>query len=80
MTSEEHKWTPDDVVKNETSVIAFEIPSGLIGKDRNEAAYECALKACPEGWTPNCYFGAPGSFFVQDGKPFARCTIIKKRA
>ena len=74
----EHKWTPDDIVKHETSTIAFEIPSGIFGKERSDAAYECAKKVCPEGWTADCYFGSPGSFFDKDGKSFARCTIIKK--
>ena len=43
--------------------------------ERDELAYQEALKACPEGWTPSGHFGSQGSFFDKDGVRHARTTI-----
>lgn len=40
-----------------------------------EVAAAGAKETCPEGWTPDTYFGSQSSFFRQDGVPWARCTI-----
>ena len=43
-------------------------------KDEQKLIALCKA-ACPEGWTPDNYFGSQNSFFTKDGKRFARCTI-----
>jgi len=54
--------------------IEFEIP--ILPWDKRESgACECAKKECPYGWFPDLYFGAQDSFFVENGKEMARCTI-----
>lgn len=42
---------------------------------RDQVAFDEAQRTCPEGWTPDRYFGSQGSFFREDGVEMARCTI-----
>jgi len=42
-----------------------------------ERAGELAKEICPEGWTPNIYFGSQNSFFRKDGIRYARCQITR---
>ena len=44
-------------------------------RDNEAAVKRRAVETCPEGWVPDLYFGVQGSYFVKDGKPWARCTI-----
>lgn len=63
---------------HECERLEFEIPKELSGATRGlgfNALKNRAYKACPDGWTPDIYFGSKGSFFEKDGKQFARCTI-----
>lgn len=46
----------------------------ILGEGKESAAIQAA-KVCPEGWTPELYFGSQNSFFERDDKRFARCTI-----
>lgn len=40
-----------------------------------EAAIAAAKLRCPQGWTPDLYFGSQSSFFQRDGEPWARTTV-----
>ena len=60
--------------KHEHKKLEFEIPeSGYDG--RKEIAIKTAKEKCPEGWIPDLYFGSQDSFFMKDGKEYARCII-----
>jgi hypothetical protein len=43
--------------------------------NRKETACEAVKSACPLGWTPDVGFNSHGSFFMRDGKLWARTTI-----
>lgn len=43
--------------------------------DKKAAACEEAARICPEGWTPDNYFGSQDSFWQDDGILWAKCTI-----
>ena len=60
----------------ENKRFTFPLPKDPVayGK-RAEVAYIAALEHCPEGWTPDKYFGSQGSFYTKDEEPWARCTI-----
>lgn len=45
--------------------------------DRKEVAGREAIRQCPEGWKPDCYFGSKHSFFTKGAKEYAT-TIIRK--
>jgi hypothetical protein len=65
----------DKVGKNEERMeYVFKMPPSTY-KDRQQIAYDEALRTCPEGWAPDHYFGARDSFFDKDGVEMARCTI-----
>ena len=55
--------------------IEFEMPKVSYG-DKVVAGEE-ATKHCPEGWIPSMLFSSQGSFFIRDGKPWARCFIYR---
>jgi hypothetical protein len=58
--------------------IRFELPKDYLyanKSDLKEKAEELAVKNCPEGWTPDLYFGSQNSFFEKDGKLWAQTTI-----
>lgn len=62
--------------REEYKPFIFPIPDDVgYGKERDRAATQAALELCPEGWTPDTYFGSQDSFLIQDGKPMARCMI-----
>lgn len=58
----------------EMDKIEFCIPDVDYG-ERKAIAYKIAKKVSPEGWEPDNYFGAQGSFFYKDGKHWARTHI-----
>lgn len=58
----------------EHEVLEFEIPY-VSYKERDAVAAKIATEQCPEGWEPDNYFGAQGSYFTKDGKEYARVTI-----
>lgn len=62
---------------HENKTFEFQLPKGVKEnwKEREAMAYQVALGATPDGWTPDNYFGSQGSFFEKDGKSYARCTI-----
>jgi hypothetical protein len=73
-------WDIDKVGKQlEISKISFEIPKNLSYETKREVAYEKAkefcLKNCESGWIPDNYFRSQSSFFSEDDKEYARCTI-----
>jgi hypothetical protein len=53
----------------------FEIPEKYDYDNKSLIAAKYALKACPEGWESDMYFNSQNSFYKEDGKQFARCTI-----
>jgi len=58
---------------------SFSFPIGVDGYDRKKdvAIAACAVH-CPEGWTPDNYFGSQGSFYTaEDGTQMARCMIMR---
>lgn len=66
-----------DRVGRKMEIDSMEFPLGIKGysSQAKEAAIKKSKKICPQGWTPDTYFGSQGSFFQRDGKAWARCTI-----
>ncbi len=60
--------------KHGNKTFVFELPDANY-MNRKEVAIETIKTVCPDGWTPDIYFGSQNSFFRQDGKEFARVTI-----
>lgn len=58
----------------ETQPLRIEMPDSNRNK---ELASELALQQCPEGWTPDFYFGSQNSFFSNEGKYYASCRIVR---
>lgn len=52
----------------------FELPEANY-MNRKEVAIETIKTVCPDGWTPDLYFGSQNSFFRENGKEYARVTI-----
>lgn len=65
--------------KHQNLSFSFEIPEGTKQRDNNEQLNEMAIAALASEnmseWTPDKYYGGQQSFFKQDGKQFAQCTI-----
>ena len=61
--------------KHEHKTMEFELPRDVSFKSRHSVANIVSLNVCPEGWTPDNYFGSQDSFFQKDGKQYARCII-----
>lgn len=61
----------------ENDMLEFEIPSGTTRYNGLEQIVKLSKDACPEGWTPDEYFGSQNSFFTKGGKSFARCAISR---
>jgi hypothetical protein len=61
--------------KMEWKKLEFEIPKDTPYKEEDNVAKEYAYIHCPEGWTPETYFGSRDSYFTKDGKSYARCII-----
>jgi len=59
----------------ETGSIEFKMPNTLT--DRKQLAGEIAKINCPEGWTPDLYFGSQSSFFYKDKETWARTRILR---
>lgn len=57
--------------KMEMDQITFEIPKHGDVK----TACRIATEICPEGWRPELTFNSQNSFYIEDGKYFARTTI-----
>jgi hypothetical protein len=58
--------------------LKFEIPKELWQrKEMKEVAEKLAVEKCLEGWKCDLYFDSQDSFFTEDGKQFAQCTIRK---
>jgi len=58
----------------ELKTFTFEMPYNGY-QDRKTVAAITAKKMCPDGWTPDLYFGSQDSFFTKNGKKMARTTI-----
>lgn len=56
--------------------LEFEMPKHDY-KNRKEVAEKEGARLCPEGWTPDLYFGSQHSFWSRDGKEYAVTTIRK---
>ena len=54
--------------------LVFEMPKHCY-INRKDVAKQEATRVCPDGWTPDLYFGSQRSFFSKDGKEYARTTI-----
>lgn len=61
-------------MKMEIDKFVFEMPSGDLA-ERKQTAIQLVQKLCPEGWTPDLYFGSQNSFFRDGDKPMAQATI-----
>jgi hypothetical protein len=61
--------------KMEHKKIEFEIPEGYYKRSHKKDLETLAEKACPEGWISSNYFNSQDSFFIKDGKRYARTTI-----
>jgi hypothetical protein len=59
--------------KMEHKNFEFEISN----KDYGDKVVACQIvkKLCPDGWTPDYYFGSRGSFYGNNDKSYARCII-----
>lgn len=61
--------------------VVFEVPENLQfsrrNPDRKKELESLALAACPKDCKPDFYFGSQNSFFIKDGKHYARCTTRK---
>ncbi len=60
----------------EIDTLEFCMPSHSYEEQKTVATTE-AIKACPDGWIPDTYFGSQDSFFRVGEKEMARC-IIKR--
>ncbi len=58
----------------ETQTLVIEMPCW--GNDK-ELASQLAVQECPEGWTPDCYFGSQSSFYSKEGKYYASCRMVR---
>lgn len=54
--------------------LVFEMPKDAWPKQK-EIARKLAKEKCPEGWSPDLYFGSQGSFFNKEGKSWAKTAI-----
>ena len=61
--------------KMEHETLEFEFPDNTTYSNRENLASEIAKTKCPEGWEPDLYFGSKNSFYYENGKFYARCTI-----
>ena len=64
---------------HENDTITFILPQNTDFKNKKEIASQMALEACPKGWEPDLYFASQNSFFMKDGREWARCTIRRWR-
>ena len=53
----------------------FELVGDINYQSRDEVAYFFAKQTCPKGWEPDRYFRSQNSFFSENGRNYARCTI-----
>lgn len=60
--------------KLETDTISFEVFRSYYKRDDEELIY-LAEEATPPGWICSKYFGSQSSFFMSEGKKFARTSI-----
>jgi hypothetical protein len=68
------KWDKELLVDK----LTFEIPEYPHKQPyKEDLLHEIALRNCPEGWTPDKYYGSQSSFFKKDGKNYA-CVTIRK--
>jgi hypothetical protein len=61
--------------KHENKEFDFIIPEELSTSSKKEELHQLALLHCPDGWTPDKYYGSKTSFFRKNGIAFARTTI-----
>jgi hypothetical protein len=52
----------------------FEVGEEMYYRDNQEQLKELALMSCPKGWAPDLRFNSQNSFFLKNGKYFARDT------
>lgn len=60
---------------HENKTHEFELPDGTNWKNREEVAIATAKGLDLGDWIPEPYFRSQNSFFIKDGKDWARCTI-----
>ncbi len=60
--------------KMENKYLEFEINKDLRRGDEQEL-HALAQSNCPDGWTPDKYYGSQNSFFTKEGKTYARAVI-----
>jgi hypothetical protein len=74
--SNAHVYGLENIGKTlELGTLKIELPLGIEYKDRAVVAFKLAAEQCPEGWTPDNYFGSQKSFFREDDKLFAQTNI-----
>lgn len=54
---------------------AFEIPKEINNSTHTEKLREIAQSLLTDGWIAEGYFASQDTFFVKDGKQYARCII-----
>ena len=61
--------------QHENKHFEFEIPDYLNRSIYADELQKIAQSKLSDGWIAESYFGSQGSFFVKDGKQYARCVI-----
>ncbi len=63
--------------KKERMPVTFQMPDHADYSNRKEVAKEIAQDQVPAGWLVSDYFDSQNSFFMKDGKEFARTNAVK---
>jgi len=63
--------------KMKVDKFTFPIPEDADYSTEKEIAKSIAQDNCPEGWEADSYFNSQDSFFNEDGRRWARCTMRK---
>jgi uncharacterized protein YggL (DUF469 family) len=61
--------------KHENTTLEFEIPSELANSIHSEELQKIAQSMLSDGWIAENYFRSQNSFFKNNNKQYARCTI-----
>lgn len=61
--------------KHENKSFEFEIPNELESSRKEFELHKLAQSLLSDGWIADKYFSSQNSFFKENGKKYARCTI-----
>ena len=62
-------------LQHENKTLEFGLPDSAIYDTQKGMACIAAAEACPDGWTPDTYYGSQNSFFTKGEEKWARVTI-----